>query len=77
MNEETNKRKQREKVSGALFAHGTGLPWHTAHYNRDIITLYSVHYTKRGITLHSLHYPTSRLTTHGEGKWKAAVLCNV
>ena len=26
INEETNKRKQREKVSGALFAHGTGLP---------------------------------------------------
>ena len=29
INEEPNKRKRRKKVSGALFAHGTGLPWAT------------------------------------------------
>ena len=27
MNKETKKRKQREKASGTLFAHDTGLPW--------------------------------------------------
>ena len=31
MNKETNEGKQRKKVSVALFAHATGLPWGTDH----------------------------------------------
>ena len=37
MNKETNKRKQREKVSGALFAHNTGLPCPYPHRPKLII----------------------------------------
>ena len=52
MNTETNKEKQRKKVSGALFAHATGLPCSNSDCsNSDCIISFC---TEKTVFFHSL-----------------------